>query len=79
VNTVAPIFEAGHVWRSDDDFAIEMMEECASFPYGEHDDMVDAMTLALLRYRQGNLVELEDDKDIDLEPRSKRKYVYYNG
>jgi predicted phage terminase large subunit-like protein len=79
VNTVAPIFEAGHVWRSDDDWAIEMMEECAAFPFGEHDDMVDAMTLALLRYRQGNLVELEDDEDINLEPRSKRKYVYYNG
>jgi hypothetical protein len=56
-----------------------MMEECAAFPFGEHDDMVDAMTLALLRYRQGNLVELADDEDINLEPRSKRKYVYYNG
>ena len=57
-----------------------MMEECAAFPFGEHDDMVDAMTLALLRYRQGNLVELADDDDInDYVPRSKRKYVYYNG
>ena len=57
-----------------------MMEECASFPYGEHDDMVDAMTLALLRYRQGNLVELADDDDMDnYIPRSQRKYEYYNG
>lgn len=79
VNTVAPIFEAGHVWRSNDSWAIDMMEECASFPYGEHDDLVDAMTLALLRYRQGNLVELRDDEKDDYIPRSQRRYEYYNG
>jgi hypothetical protein len=56
-----------------------MMEECASFPFGEHDDLVDAMTLALLRYRQGNLVELADDEKENYIPRSERKYEYYNG
>jgi hypothetical protein len=53
------------------------MEECASFPFGENDDLVDATTLALLRYREGNLVQLNDDhKDFEI-PRSKRKYEYY--
>ncbi len=53
------------------------MEECASFPFGENDDLVDATTLALLRYREGNLVQLHDDHN-DLEiPRSKRKFEYY--
>jgi predicted phage terminase large subunit-like protein len=79
VNTVAPIFESGRVWRSNDEWAIEMMEECAAFPFGEHDDLVDAMTLALLRYRQGNLVELADDEKENYIPRSERKYEYYNG
>ena len=77
VNTVAPIFESGHVWRTEDEWAIDVMEECASFPFGENDDLVDATTLALLRYREGNLVQLHDDnKDFEI-PRSKRKYEYY--
>ena len=78
VNTVAPIFESGQVWRTDNDFAIELMEECAAFPYGEHDDLVDATTLALLRYRQGNLVQLKDDEDDSTNmSRSQKKYEYY--
>jgi predicted phage terminase large subunit-like protein len=77
VNTVAPIFESGHVWRTEDEWAIDVMEECASFPFGEHDDLVDATTLALLRYREGNLVQLYDDHKEPEIPRDKRKYEYY--
>ena len=75
LNTVSPIFEAGHVWRPDTDWAEEVQEEIASFPYGEHDDLVDATTLALLRYRQGSFVRLYDDEEE--EPIGKRKYEYY--
>jgi predicted phage terminase large subunit-like protein len=75
LNSVAPIFEAGHVWRPNRDWAEEVQEECASFPYGEHDDLVDATTLALLRYRQGNFISLYDDEPE--EPIGKRKYEYY--
>ena len=76
LNSVAPIFEAGHVWRTEDDWALDVQEECASFPYGEHDDLVDATTLALLRYRQGNLVSLFDDDD-DMDQREHQNYEYY--
>jgi predicted phage terminase large subunit-like protein len=75
LNTVSPIFEAGHVWRPDTEWAEEVQEEIASFPYGEHDDLVDATTLALLRYRQGSFVRLYDDEEE--EPIGKRKYEYY--
>ena len=75
LNSVAPIFEAGHVWRPNRDWAEEVQEECASFPYGEHDDLVDATTLALLRYRQGNFISLYDDEPEELI--GKRKYEYY--
>lgn len=75
LNTVSPIFEAGHVWRPDTDWAEEVQEEIASFPYGEHDDLVDATTLALLRYRQGSFVRLYDDEEE--EPIGRRKYEYY--
>ena len=61
VNSVAPIFEAGQVWATDDRWAEEVIEECAAFPYGEHDDLVDSTTQALLRFRQGNFIQLESD------------------
>ena len=38
-----------------------MIEECAAFPYGENDDLVDSMTQAMMRYRQGNFISLKDD------------------
>jgi predicted phage terminase large subunit-like protein len=61
VNSVAPLFEAGQVWCTDDRWAEEVIEECAAFPYGEHDDLVDSTTQALLRFRQGNFIQLDSD------------------
>ena len=62
VNSVAPLFESGAVWAPRDKrWAEEVIEECAAFPFGDHDDYVDSMTQALMRYRQGYYVELKDD------------------
>jgi len=61
VNSVAPIFEAGQVWCPSERWAEEVIEECAAFPYGDHDDLVDSTTQALLRFRQGNFVQLDSD------------------
>ena len=76
VNSVAPLFEAGTVWvPSDRRWAEEVIEECAAFPFGDHDDYVDSMTQALMRYRQGYYVELKDDfKD---EPTNGQRREYY--
>ena len=46
VNAVAPLFESGVIWAPDEKFAEEVIEECASFPYGDHDDLVDSTTQA---------------------------------
>ena len=46
---------------TDDRWAEEVIEECAAFPYGDHDDLVDSTTQALLRFRQGNFIQLESD------------------
>ena len=67
VTSVAPIFEAGKVHIPDRRWAEEMIEECAAFPYGDHDDLVDSMTQAVLRFRQGNFVNLPSD--FEDEPR----------
>ena len=77
VHSVSPLFEAGMVWCPDKVFADEMIEEVAAFPNGEYDDLVDSMTQALMRYRQGNFVTLpDDDWDPDEEKYSKVR-VYY--
>jgi predicted phage terminase large subunit-like protein len=61
VNAVAPVLESGIVWAPDTDWAEELVEECASFPHGDNDDMVDVTTMALMRFRQGNFVTLATD------------------
>jgi len=39
VNACAPLFESGMVWAPDQKFAEEVIEECAAFPHGDHDDL----------------------------------------
>ena len=75
VNSVAPLFEAGQVWAPDERWAEEVIEECAAFPYGDHDDLVDSTTQALLRFRQGNFIQLESDY-VD-EPQYIEQRSYY--
>tara|TARA_R100001460_G_scaffold2142_1_gene7200 strand:- start:18244 stop:19719 length:1476 start_codon:yes stop_codon:yes gene_type:complete len=77
VNAVAPLFESGAVWFPyGESFADAVIEECASFPHGANDDFVDSMTQAMLRYRQGNFVELYSDY-VDNEDLPPKEYSYY--
>jgi predicted phage terminase large subunit-like protein len=74
VNAVAPLFESGKIWAPDLKFAEEVIEECAAFPYGDHDDLVDSMTQAVMRFRQGGFIEHpEDQQDQDL-PQTVKEY-----
>ena len=75
VNAVAPLFESGQIWATDDKFTEEVIEECAAFPYGDHDDLVDSMTQAVMRFRQGGFIEHPDDEDDTPLPQQQR--VYY--
>ena len=61
VNSIAPLFESGMIWAPQKKWAEELIEECASFPNGAYDDLVDSTTQALMRYRQGNFVQLPSD------------------
>jgi predicted phage terminase large subunit-like protein len=76
VHSVSPLFEAGMVWAPDEVFADEMIEEVAAFPNGEYDDLVDSMTQALMRYRQGNFIQLPSDDWEDTET-GQRIHAYY--
>jgi len=75
LNAVADLFASGRVWVPDTRWAEELVEEVASFPSGEHDDLVDSMTQALLRYRKGGFIRLESDEED--EPIYPRKREYY--
>ena len=75
VNAVAPLFESGQIWAPETDFAEEVIEECASFPFGDHDDLVDSMTQALMRFRQGGFIDHpEDYKDEPVVHHDKEYY-----
>ena len=73
MHTVAPLFEAGMVWAPEKKFAEEVIDECMAFPNGEHDDFVDSMTMALIRFRQGGFISLEGEEENDYYP-VKREY-----
>ena len=74
VNAVAPLFESGMIWAPKQKFAEEVIEECASFPYGDHDDLVDSTTQAIMRFRQGGLIEHPEDYVDETQNNGLRNY-----
>jgi len=74
-NAVADLFSSGMVWAPETRWAEEVIEECAEFPSGEHDDFVDSVTQALLRYRQGGFISVPSD--YEEEKLYKKQANYY--
>jgi len=75
VNSISDLFASGIVWCPDKRWAEEVVEEMASFPNGDHDDLVDSSSQALIRFRQGGFISIDsDEKDYEL-PR--RRVEYY--
>ena len=74
VNAVAPLFESGMIWAPEQKFADEVIEECAAFPNGDHDDLVDSTTQAIMRFRQGGLIGHPEDYIDENKPKRKRTY-----
>ena len=74
VNSVAPLFESGIIWAPEDKFAEEVIEECAAFPYGDNDDLVDSTTQAVMRFRQGGFIGHPDDEKEEKMPIIEREY-----
>ena len=62
LNAVSDIIASGKVWVPRTRWAEELVDEVAAFPSGEHDDLVDATTLALMRFRQGGFLRLPTDE-----------------
>lgn len=71
LNAVSDIFASGRVWYPTTHWAEEVIEEVASFPGGDHDDYVDSVSLAIMRFRKGGYIRtLLDEQD---EPRYWRR------
>lgn len=76
LNSVTDLFRSGKVWCPETRWAQEVVEQMASFPNAEHDDLLDATVQALLRFRQGGFLRLESDEREELKS-FRRKHVYY--
>ena len=78
VNAVSDLFRSGIVWAPDRRWAKEVIEECNDFPSGANDDLVDATTLALARFRQGGFIRLpSDEEESTIYFKSNRGKKYY--
>jgi predicted phage terminase large subunit-like protein len=67
LNSVSDIIASGKVWVPRTRWAEELVDEIAAFPSGEHDDLVDATTLALMRFRQGGFLRLPTDEPEEIQ------------
>jgi predicted phage terminase large subunit-like protein len=67
LNAVSDIIASGKVWVPETRWAEELVDEIAEFPSGAHDDLVDATTLALMRFRQGGFLRLPSDEPEDIK------------
>lgn len=77
LNAVSDLFASGRVWAPSRHWAEEVIEEVASFPGGEHDDYVDSVSLALMRFRRGGFVGTdldEPDEPVEFRRRSSQRY-----
>jgi len=75
LNAVSDLFASGRVWVPNTQWAEEVVDEVASFPAGEHDDYVDSVSLALMRFRKGGFLRtLLDEEDEPLYFRRREPY-----
>ena len=76
VNAISDLFASGVVWCPETRWADELMEELAAFPNGDHDDLVDSTSQALLRFRRGGFIQIESDEQ-DNQIHIRRRAAYY--
>ena len=69
-NSISDFFASKLVYAPETNWAKDVIEECAEFPNGKHDDYMDTVSQALLRIRRGGFINPVRDA-FDEEPRRK--------
>lgn len=79
LNSVSSIVYEGRFWLPDGPmWAEEVIEQLSSFPQSEHDDIVDVVAQALIRFRRGSMIRLQSDEwGETTEDRPTKKKRYY--
>ena len=77
LNSVSDMFATGMVWAPQTRWAEEVINQVAEFPQSDYDDYVDAVTLALMRIRQGGFVRLPHDEQDPVREFKRRKVAGY--
>jgi len=65
------------VWAPNTQWAEEVIDEVASFPSGEHDDYVDSVSLAMMRFRKGGYVRTLLDEEDEPQQFRRKQAAYY--
>ena len=76
---VAQVLKDGRIWYVPRNWAYEVIDQCAKFPAGEYDDLVDTVVMLLAYIRRMGFIELPDDEEEDemkLFAEAPRKPVY---
>src|ERR1700746_2323361 len=61
-HAVSHLWECGLVYAPNTRWAQRVIDECAIFPKGKHDDLVDCSVMALAHFRQRGMAELPDER-----------------
>ena len=83
VHAITPILESGRVWMPrGKDWSEDLFAEAIQFPYGRHDDQVDAMAMAIHYLKESWHLSHPDDpsyeEDEENTPRKKKTYWNWN-
>jgi predicted phage terminase large subunit-like protein len=77
LNAVSDLFASGRVWAPNTQWADEVIDEVASFPNSEHDDLTDTVSLALMRFRKGGFIKSQMDEEDEPQELRRRFEGYY--
>jgi predicted phage terminase large subunit-like protein len=76
LNAVSDLFASKRVWVPETRWAEEVVDEVASFPGGDHDDYVDSVSMAMMRFRKGGYIRTINDEPEEVRE-FRRKKSYY--
>jgi predicted phage terminase large subunit-like protein len=67
LHSVAPLFAEGTVFAPDRNWADTVIQQCASFPKGRNDDLVDAMSQGMRHLRDLGLLVRSPEREAEIE------------